>query len=218
MNKAVSDESEKHLVSQYSGIAYGSDCLQGFMREVLATMRGRVGFGPQDSLLDVGCGRGYFLRFLQEQGQRDLRGLEPCEGLASNALVDCITPGSFEQNAFEDASFDVVHTCHTLHHIPNSYPVHAIREMLRISRNCIVIVEINNTNIPMYFRSLLLKKVEVNAHRYNRRRVLSMLAECGATVLYSGDMKSSYISGASPLHKVMHHLGTKPYNITIARK
>lgn len=216
MKPAVSEASEKHLVEQYSAVAYGSESLQGFMREVLETMRQQAGFGPQDSLLDLGCGRGYFLRYLQEQGQERLCGLEPCAGLSSGGLADCIKAGSFEDNGLADGSFDVVHTCHTLHHIPDSRPMHAIREMLRLAQKYIVIVEINNTNLPMFARSVFRKSGELNAWLYNRGRVLSMLRECDARVLYSANMASGYLSGDTLLHRAMSRLGARPYNITIA--
>lgn len=218
MRPVVSAQSEKHLVSQYSGIPYESECLQRFMHEVAATMRRVAGFSCDDSLLDIGCGRGYFLRFLKEQGQKRLCGLEPCLGLATNGLAENVKAGSFEENGLADDSFDVVYTCHTLHHVPDSYPVQAVKEMLRISRKYIVIVEINNTNLPMYVRSLIQRSGEVNAYKYNKILVASLLNSCSANVLHSTDLKSSYISGDSILHKLMYHLGSKPYNITIASK
>jgi 2-polyprenyl-3-methyl-5-hydroxy-6-metoxy-1,4-benzoquinol methylase len=204
------------LVDAYANVAYDSPCMAHFNDEILTTIRANVPF-DNASFLDIGCGKGYFLKYLHQLGYENNQGIEPSESLVSEAIAGNITCGSFEENSLMDNSFDIVFTCHTLHHLPAPRPVRAIREMLRIAKKYIVIVEINNTNIPMYFRSLILWNQEVNAFRYNIGRVRNLLADTGSHVIYSQHMTSLYLSGNhSWPYITLSKMGSPPYNISIA--
>ncbi len=208
----------KHLVEAYKNVDYNSSSMQSFLGEVVTAIEKITLLSANTSLLDIGCGKGYFLKYLSERGLKNIRGLEPYDVLRDDNLFDNIIRGSYEENVIDDNSYDIVFTCHTLHHLPDSRPLFAIREMLRIARKYIVIVEINNTNIPMFFRSLLYLKGERNAYLYNLGRVRSMLKKVGANILLSDYLDSCYLTSDSLAYRTLARIGAPPYNISIADK
>ena len=217
-NHMIDRETIDFLTDRYARIGYDFPSMRHFMSEIIDVLKRNIDIGEDSMFLDIGCGRGYFLRYLYELGYKHVQGIDPSVALMENKLFDGIRKGSFEDNTFDDNSIDIVFTCHTLHHLPSTHPLHAIREMLRISRKYIVIVEINNTNIPMFFRSILCLKVELNAFRYNLQKVRFMLSNVECKIIYSSNMRSGYLSGSSFLYKQLAKIGMPPYNISIAEK
>ena len=87
------------------------------------------------SLLDVGCGQGYFLERVARRGLRaygcdvvDAAGLRP--GTYVQAEIDALP--------FRDGQFDVVTCSHTLEHVID-LPA-AVRELRRVARRQLVVV------------------------------------------------------------------------------
>ncbi len=206
------------LSNLYNKIPYESLSMIAFLDEVFHIISSNIPINKSTSFLDFGCGKGYFLKYLSERGYENIQGIDPCEALLSNKLFNNIIYGGFDNNLFNDNLFDIVFSCHTLHHLPQKRPLYAIKEMLRISKKYIVIIEINNTNLPMFFRSLLYLKMEQNAFSYNIWKVNSMLSEIGCSIIYSNNMKSNYLSGNSFGYMILSKMGSPPYNITIAKK
>ena len=214
----LTEAESRYFLKEYSRIEPDSLPLLRFLDEIYSIMTQQIHFGPQDSLVDIGCGRGYFLDYLQRRGHTELYGLDPCRHLIDLSLHDRIRYGSFQNHPFQTAQFDIAFTCHTLHHLPDREPLFPLREMLRLAKKYIVIVEINNTNLPMLLISLLNRRVERNALWYNKRKIASLLRRAGGEMIYQGDLSAGYISGDSRLYRLCRRLGAPPYNITIARK
>jgi 2-polyprenyl-3-methyl-5-hydroxy-6-metoxy-1,4-benzoquinol methylase len=75
-------------------------------------------------VLDVGCGRGLFLRMLRERGYR-VHGTELSAATAAQAYDDVpVEPGEMFEGQFPDDSFDLVSIWHVLEHLPR--PRHAL--------------------------------------------------------------------------------------------
>ncbi len=89
------------------------------------------------TVLDIGCGNGHFLRQVQTLGKYELHA---CDVMPHVDLGAGITyhQGNLEALPFADKSFDVVTCHHTIEHIPNLAP--AIAELKRISRKQVMIV------------------------------------------------------------------------------
>lgn len=105
-------------------------------------------FGNQSiSLLDIGCGDGYFLRHLKNKTDWTVRGLEPNEKMVEMVRrmgidADC---GLIETMGYEDASFHAVTLTHVLEHSEN--PLAMLKEIHRILKpGGMLLVEVPNFN------------------------------------------------------------------------
>jgi methionine biosynthesis protein MetW len=95
---------------------------------------------PREKVLDLGCGDGALLAYLQTQKDVITRGVE----LHENGVLACIERGlSVRQgnlheglDDYPDKSFDVVILSHTLPYINN--PAWTLKEMLRVGQRAIV--------------------------------------------------------------------------------
>lgn len=84
------------------------------------------------SLLEIGCGNGFFLEEAQAQGYSVVRGIEPSEpacamaasSVAAGIVNDVVRPGQFA-----DATFDVICLFQVLDHLP--FPAETLREIHR---------------------------------------------------------------------------------------
>jgi len=92
------------------------------------------------AMLEVGCGRGAFLKEATQRGCRVV-GLE-----ADNELVMELQKagigaqlGRAEELPFKDASFDVVVFQYVLHHCENL--AQALGEAVRVARRCVFVLE-----------------------------------------------------------------------------
>jgi ubiquinone/menaquinone biosynthesis C-methylase UbiE len=88
------------------------------------------------TLLDVGCGRGYWLKLLKEKTNLELTG---CDVFANNDMpgIDYVT-ATVENLPFPDKSFDIVTCHHTIEHIREIGK--AIEELKRVTRKQLMIV------------------------------------------------------------------------------
>lgn len=89
-----------------------------------------------NTLLDVGCGRGYWLKLLKEKTNLQLTGCD----VFDNAELENITyaKGEIEHLPFGDNSFDIVTCHHTIEHIRDIDQ--AVAELKRVARKQIIIV------------------------------------------------------------------------------
>ncbi|HEV8638260.1 MAG TPA: class I SAM-dependent methyltransferase, partial [Chloroflexota bacterium] len=77
-----------------------------------------LGFGGDESLLDVGCGPGLFLTYLRRAGHRGrLVGLDQSPGMIAEAGGGLV--GDAQALPFADAAFDAVSARHMLYHVPD---------------------------------------------------------------------------------------------------
>lgn len=102
-------------------------CIQYMMKKILP---------GASNLLDVGCGRGYWLKLLQDKTSLQLSGSDvfdvpPLSGIRYNKSTILELP-------FEDKSFDIVTCHHTLEHIKNIDI--AISELKRVAKKQLMIV------------------------------------------------------------------------------
>ncbi len=89
------------------------------------------------NLLDVGCGRGYFLgKVRAERPEIDLVGCDVVDKLKVDGVS--LVQGSAENLPFPDKSFDVVTCSHTLEHIVD--PARAVSELKRVAKHVLLVV------------------------------------------------------------------------------
>jgi len=99
------------------------------------------------TVLDVGAGTGRAIRHLTEGiPGLSVRGVEPVAARIAQSLRKGIAEGTIIQGVgeslpFDDASFDVVCAFSMLHHATD--PNAVVREMLRVARRSVIIVDGN---------------------------------------------------------------------------
>jgi len=89
-----------------------------------------------ETLLDVGCGRGYWLKLLKENTPLRLTGCDVYDEIELPGIA--YTKGNIELLPFGDKSFDIVTCHHTLEHIRDIKK--AAGELKRVARKQIMVV------------------------------------------------------------------------------
>lgn len=122
MMARVSDRLRHYYERPEGGL---TDCFYEESLKVLESLRG------QGSILDVGCGRGYFLVKARERGWKGV-GLEPSleqVRYAKEKFGIEVVEGSLEDKDFKAKSFDVVSLWDLIEHVPN--PKETLEKVLK---------------------------------------------------------------------------------------
>jgi ubiquinone/menaquinone biosynthesis C-methylase UbiE len=115
------------------------------------------------TLLDVGCGRGYWLQLLKEKTALELTGCDVFEKSELSGID--YKKGIIENLPFPDNSFDIVTCHHTIEHIRDIRQ--AINELKRVAKKQIIIV----TPKQRYYYYTL----DLHLHFFPEREYLSEL-------------------------------------------
>jgi SAM-dependent methyltransferase len=119
--------------------------IAAFARPKLALAAQQGAFQENTTVLDVGCGNGFFTYHLPTNVQAvglDLSSvmlrLNPCSSLVQGSALTL---------PFSDCTFDTVFCSNLLHHLCD--PSAAVMEMRRVSRRYVVLSEPNRNNLGM---------------------------------------------------------------------
>lgn len=127
------------------------------------------------SLLDCGCGNGEDVR-IYLQYFTYIHGIDieetPDWKLYSNEFVSFSKEDAQKLN-FKDESFDTVIEKDMLHHVPS--PEDALKEMIRVSKKRIILIEANRYNPLMYINMTLLK----NHQHFTQKHFKNLVASTG---------------------------------------
>lgn len=118
----------------YGGFNY----LPRFWQPVIPTFREYWQLSSANSVLDVGCGKGFMIHdFVQLIPGISVRGVDISEYAIANVIED-MRPHVQVANAtrlpFPDKSFDVVISINTIHNLERAECAQALREIERVSR------------------------------------------------------------------------------------
>jgi len=148
-------ESMKFGEAYFDGIreqGYGGYYYDGRWMAVARRAIERYGITQEQSVLDIGCAKGFFVHDLRKV----LPGLN-AEGLdisryalthAPPQTVPFLHRGNALNLPFEDQTFDVVFSINTVHNLERNECIMALREMTRVCRNperCFVQVDAYRT-------------------------------------------------------------------------
>lgn len=158
--------------------APGHPVIKEYVLSKIQRIKKKIPLDHHTTLLDVGCGNGFFTYYWQEICQAigvDFSGkmllLNPVN---KKAQMDA------NQLAFKDNSFDIVF-CHALlHHVADINQV--VNEMTRVSKKYIVILEPNRANPLMFLFSFLVKE-ERQALKFSRKYLKRILTNHALQVL-----------------------------------
>jgi len=132
-------------------------------------------------ILDVGCGNGVFTGRLARDGG-DVVGLDFSHHLLAENRHAALACGDVGALPFGDATFDVVFEANVLHHVRDRFAV--VREMARVSRRYVVLLEPNRYN-PLMFGFSVVVAAERGGLKSSLRRLHHELREANARVIAS---------------------------------
>jgi len=152
-------------------------------------------FRGEESLLDTGCGDGGVARLLRERvGEVVGIDIEPSAAWHDEPGLT-FRVADAENLPFEDASFDVVHSKDSLHHMES--PERALAEYRRVLKpeGAALIVESNRYN-PVFYPHMTLA---LGHEHFNRRRFRSLVLGAFPKARF-GRFEAHY---APPLNRVL---------------
>jgi SAM-dependent methyltransferase len=138
-----------------------------------------LGIEESSSLLDVGAGTGMFT-YWWSQRLESVRGLELSENMiARSAVPDLLQVGDVYDIPFPDDSVDFVFSASLLHHLER--PVDALREMRRVARRGVAVIEPNRNHPPMAAFGVVSSVCRGLLH-YSRSSMRDLAGQAGLTV------------------------------------
>jgi ubiquinone/menaquinone biosynthesis C-methylase UbiE len=156
-------------------------------------------FRGDESLLDVGCGDGGVARLLRERVTEVVAVDIEAFGEWEDAPGLRFRVANGEELPFADASFDVVHSKDSLHHMER--PERALHEYRRVLRpgGTALIVEANRFN-----PSLFLQMTLVRGHQhFHRGRFEHLIHEVFPNARL-GSFEAHYVPGATRVLRLQH--------------
>ena len=151
-------------------------------------------FRGDESLLDAGCGDGGVARLLRERvAEVTAIDVEPSRGWTDEPGLTFAVADA-EQLPFDDASFDVVHSKDSLHHMES--PERALAQYRRVLKadGTALIVEANRYN-PVFYPHMTLA---LGHEHFTRRRFQALVRATFANVRF-GAFEAHY---APPLNRL----------------
>jgi len=144
---AVKTEADRELARQFGQAFFDGDRSHGyggfnyhprFWQPVVPTFQSHFGLTAQDSVLDIGCAKGFMLHdFAGLIPGLTVKGIDVSDYAITHALEDMrlhVAVGDARQLAFPDKSFDVVISINTIHNLDREECGKALREIERVAR------------------------------------------------------------------------------------
>ena len=156
-------------------------------------------FRGDELLLDVGCGNGGVAQLLRER----VREVVAIDVVPSSEWGDStgitFRVADAEELPFDDASFDIVHSKDSLHHMVD--PERALAEYRRVLRpgGAALIVEANRYNPSLFLQMTLVRRHQ----HFTRSRFTSLVGEFFPNVRF-GAFEAHYVPGAHRLLGIQH--------------
>ncbi len=136
--------------------------VEAYVVSKIDVLRAYLELDSTTKVLDVGCGNGFFMYYFDRIC--DVHGVDFSEKMLAINPVKKTSLMDAENLRFDNNSYDVVF-CHALlHHVDHIDRV--VREMRRVSRKHVVLLEPNRSN-PLMFLFAALKKEERKALHFS---------------------------------------------------
>jgi len=165
----------------FEGVSYrgpGDPVVEAYAQPKVEFVRRHVSITRETQFLDVGCGNGIFTVPFAKLSDNVL-GIDNSENLLKANPHPNVRLGDAMRLDLPDSSFDVVFEANILHHIAD--PEAAIREMVRVSRSHVILLEPNRYNPLMALFGLLVRE-ERGLLKSSRGALETLLKRCGVRV------------------------------------
>lgn len=117
--------------------------IEAYVKPKLDYASKTIALNQENSLLDVGCGNGVFTYYFQ-QLCRSVTGVDNSRNMLAENPCASVVQSEAEDLPFPADSFDVVFEANLLHHVDDRSKV--VREMTRVSRRFVILIEPNRYN------------------------------------------------------------------------
>ncbi len=192
----VARTAERHAAAVSGGADWGNVRYgKGFRTtQALEALARHADLSASLKLLDVGSNRGSFARaFLDKAPLAGLTAVEPderyadsCAELPRTELIQLRT----ENTAFEDSSFDIVHSCHTIEHLGE--PFAALKDHARVLKTGGLLV-IDAPNTALLGGQDIVEEWFIDKHlfHFSARTLSRMIEAAGFTIIEQNDPRDA---------------------------
>ena len=135
----------------------------------------------QTSVLDVGCGNGVFTLYLRDRC-RSVTGIDFSARMLSENPCRPLIQADVGHLPIQPDAYDACFEANVLHHVDN--PQQVVKEMARVSRRWVILLEPNRSN-PVMFAFGLLVKAERALLRSHAGGLRKLAESCGLIVRLS---------------------------------
>ena len=192
----VADDSTLGELYRQSTFDYGTE-VANLRRTYGKYLKRLDAFGVhKHSLLEIGCGNGFFLEEAQACGYADVHGVEPSSAAISSAAPDVrerIVCDMMRPGLFADASFDVVCLFQVFDHLPD--PAGVLAEAHRVLKPGGMVLILNH-NIDALSARLLGERSPIidleHTCLYSPKTLANLAADQGFATLESGAVFNDY--------------------------
>jgi SAM-dependent methyltransferase len=192
----VADSATLGELYRQSTFDYGTEVAN--LRRTYGRYLGRLDAlgGRKGSLLEIGCGNGFFLEEAQVRGYADVRGVEPgseaiakaAPGVRERIVCDMMRPG-----LFAEASFDVVCLFQVFDHLPD--PAGVLAETHRVLKPGGLVLILNH-NINALSARLLGERSPIidleHTYLYSPTTLARLAGDQAFTMLETGTVLNDY--------------------------
>jgi len=134
------------------------------------------------SIVDIGAGNGYFSYWWNQKGT--VTAIDYSDVMLQNNPVKKKLVMDARHLEFADSSFDLTFCHAVLHHIDRKDRPQVLREMKRVSKKHVVIIEPNRNN-PLVAMFCMLKKEERGGLDFSLSYCKQLMQEAGLNILYA---------------------------------
>ncbi len=191
MIRSTSDQQQTvYWETEHGFRPYNHPTVKLFAEQRLAYLNQQLDLSKIRSALDVGCGDG-FSTFYVAQKVNKVWALDRSRlmlGRHPLRKARRLAAGDITRLPYQDNSFDLVYAWEVLHHL--SAPRDAVAEMMRVSREYVLLIEPNRNN-PAQFIFALLDPEHRWVLRYSLRFLSNLARDAGLEIVH--DSTGGYI-------------------------
>lgn len=148
------------------------------------------------SILEIGCGNGFFLKALKKRGVNKLFGVEPSKKMVKD-LLSCskimVKRSIFKKGLFPNSTFDVVCCFHTLDHV--IHPSLLVKETYKVLKKgglaLFVIHDTGAFSVKLLGERSPIFDIE-HIYLFNKENIASLFRNNGFNIIEVSDLKNTY--------------------------
>ena len=153
-------------------------CVKALFEPRANYLKSLVNDSINSSVVDLGCGNGYFGVYLESKFKK-LLSVDASENMLLLNPCKNKLHANVQNLPIENNTFDIATCSHLLHHLDKNDQIKAIKEMRRISKKNIVVFEPYRNN-PLNFLFGMLVKEERELLKFSKKYLREIFHDAGA--------------------------------------